>query len=182
MSSTKAQNLGEAGIDRVQEYLPPRSSSKISPKEWESYPQTSKTVKILQSSLASPRKPKSKDPLEVIAYQAPDRLIPVAITSRKKSRRNEKRQAPVDPLIRAVEIGKRFLVRNAQSKTSINYREKTRLSSDSSNDEMPDEVWNEGEMSSRRPLAEVSMNRSSGRPSNDDNSTSVTMKKTARET
>ena len=118
----------------------------------------------------------------MIAYKAPDRLIPVASTSRKKSRRNKKRQAPVDPLIRAVEIGKRFLVRNAQSKTSINYREKTRLSSDSSNDEMPDEVWNEGEMSSRRPLAEVSINRSSGRPSNDDNSTSVTMKKTARET
>ena len=118
----------------------------------------------------------------MIAYKAPDRLIPVASTSRKKSRRNKKRQAPVDPLIRAVEIGKRFLVRNAQSKTSINYREKTRLSSDSSNDEMPDEVWDEGGTSSRRPLAEASMKSSSGRPSNDDNSTSVTMKKTARET
>ena len=47
------------------------------------------------------------------------------------------------------------------------FREKTRLidlSSDSSNDEMSDEDSNEGETSSRRALAEVSMNSSSGRP------------------
>ena len=68
----------------------------------------------VKKRLASPQKSKSKDPLETIAYQAPDRLIPVASTSKKKTRRNGKRQASVDPLIRAVEIGKRFLVRNAE--------------------------------------------------------------------
>ena len=67
---------------------------------------------------------KTKDPLAVLAFQAVDRLIPVEIKSNQKSRPKKKRQAPVDPLITAVEIGKKFLVRDATAKTSMNYNDK----------------------------------------------------------